>query len=148
MLNPGQSQIVLSNAGSGTPYLRFASGTPHTTGATVGFSTSGGRSSSLPIRRRMTNGILPYAFYGPVNSTTVDFATLSTSAGMTLVSALPTPARRGQYRHDGFQRLAERGSHRHPSSLTFADTLQLLEARRAGYWSMTGTGSLTLIPAA
>ena len=43
VLNPGQSQIVLSNAGSGTPYLCFASGTPHTTGATVGFSASGGQ---------------------------------------------------------------------------------------------------------
>ena len=87
-LNPGQSQVVVSNAGSGTPYLRFAGAASHTTGATVGFSTSGAKIDFLSNPPPLVNGILPYAFYGPLNPTTVDFATLSTSAGMTLVSAV------------------------------------------------------------
>ena len=53
----------------------------------MGFSISGGQVQFLANPPAMTNGTLPYAFVGPVNSTTVDFATLSTTGGMTYVSA-------------------------------------------------------------
>ncbi len=145
LLNPGHSEVVLSNAGSGTAYLLFASGTPHTAGATLGFSAGGGQIEFLANPPPLVNGILPYSFYGPVNSTTVDFATLSTSAGVTLVSALAysgsTTGNIGSMAPNGALNLAATGTQ---SAITFADAVNSLKLAGVGSLAMSGTGSLVL----
>ena len=146
-LNPGQSQVVVSNAGSGTPYLRFAGATAHTTGATVGFSASGSQIEFVSNPPLLANGILPYAFYGPVNSTTVDFATLSTSAGITTVSAVTysssTAGNIGSMAPAtyGWLNVTASGSQ---SSLTSPHEFNSLKVVGPASVTMTGTGNLTL----
>jgi fibronectin-binding autotransporter adhesin len=138
LLNPGQGQVVLSNAGSGTPYLQFASGTPHMPGTTLGLSMSNAQIQFLANPPVMTNGILPYAFVGPVNSTTVDFATLSTSGGPTLVSAYSGYA--NSMGTSGSLNVAATAS----QSLTTATSCNSLKLVGPASITMSSPGSLTL----
>ncbi len=148
LLNPGQSEVVLTNSGTGSPYLQFAAGTSHSPGATVGFSTTGAQVQFLADPPVMTNGILPYAFVGPANSTTVDFATLSTSStSPAILSALVySSSTAGNISamgsNNGSLNLAATGAQ---GSITFADACNSLKLASAGSLAMTGTGSLTLI---
>lgn len=138
LLNPGQGQVVLSNAGSGTPYLQFASGTPHVPGATVGFSMIDAQIEFFANPPAMTNGILPYAFVGPANSTTVDFATLSTSGESTLVSAYSGYV--NSIGANGAQNVAATAI----QSLTTASSCNALKLVGPASVAMSGQGSLTL----
>jgi autotransporter-associated beta strand protein len=87
VLNPGQSDIALSNAGTGTTYLRFASApVSHATGATVNYSTDANSSvqfqTNPPV---LSNGIIGgYAFFSDPSVTNVDFATVSGSGPYTV----------------------------------------------------------------
>jgi len=137
-LNPGHSQVVLSNTGTGTPCLAFASGTSHLLGATVGFSANGGQIEFLANPPALVNGILPYAFVGPANSTNVDFATLSTSAGMTLVSAYSDYV--NSMDTNGSLNVATTAN----QSLTTASTCNSLKLVGSASITMTGLGSLAL----
>jgi autotransporter-associated beta strand protein len=65
VLNPGQSNVAVSNTGSGTAYLCFASGpVSHTIGATVNFSPGSNSSIQFQAIAPLSNGIIGgYAFY-------------------------------------------------------------------------------------
>jgi fibronectin-binding autotransporter adhesin len=138
LLNPGQSQVVVTNSGTGTPYLQFVIGTPHTLGATLGVSTSNAQVQFLDNPPAMTNGILPYAFVGSANSTTVDFATLSTSGETTLVAAYSGYA--SSVGTNGSLNVAATAS----QSLTTASSCNALKLVGPASVTMSGAGSLAL----
>ena len=145
ILNPGQSQLVLSNAGTGTPYLAFASGTTHITGATVGFSASNAQFEFITSPPAMVGGILPYAFYGPANSTTVDFATLSATSGLSLISALAyTASTQGNISTMSLGSPLNVAATGTLSTMTAAHEFNSLKLNSSSSLSMTGTAALTL----
>jgi phosphatidylinositol-3-phosphatase len=142
---PGHSQVIASNSGGGAPYLRFASGTAHMIGATVRFTVSGSKIGFLSNAPALSNGILPYAYYGPGISAALDFATLSTSAGVTLIAALTysasTSGNVGLMGPDSTLNVMAAGSE---SVLAKPNAFNSLKLVGPASLTMTGAGSLTL----
>ena len=143
LLNPGQSTITTSNAGTGTTCLCFASGSPTAAiGATVNFF--GSNNAQIQFQSNPPNGnggiIGGYAFY--INGNNTDFAALTagSSGGPYTLGACSNYAI-GNLTSSGTAANAKPTSTQTLSTATTVNSLNL--AGTAGV-TMTGTGTLTL----
>lgn len=144
LLNPGQSTVATSNAGTGSTYLCFASGAPSAvTGATVNFSGSNNAQIQFQSNPPSGNGgiIGGYAFY--INGNNTDFAALTadSSGGPYTLGACSNYAT-GNLVSCGTAANAKPSGAQ--SSLSTATTINSLNLSGTAGVTMTGGGSLML----
>ena len=144
LLNPGQSTITTTNAGTSSTYLCFASGAPSAVvGETVNFA--GSNNAQIQFQSNPPNGngsiIGGYAFY--ISGSNTDFAVLTAgiSGGPYTVGAY-SGYTAGNLVSCGTTANAKPSGAQ--SSLSTATTINSLNLAGTTGVTMTGTGTLTL----